>query len=84
MFKVCCIVEVGDVDAGPGRGVGALHRRQLLQLGPPQLLLGAGAERQARLACAGYRGTLRPGGSLETVRHITNSAAGEISTTASC
>ena len=46
VFEVCCIVEVGDVDAGPGRGVRPLHPDQLRQLQPPQLLLGGGAATQ--------------------------------------
>ena len=46
VFKVGGIVEVGDVDAGPGRGVRPLHPDQLRQLQPPQLLLGGGAATQ--------------------------------------
>ena len=44
VFKVGGVVEVGDVDAGPGGGVGALHPHQLLQLDPPELLLSRRAE----------------------------------------
>ena len=39
VFKVGGVIKVGDIDAGPSRGVRPLHLDQLRQLQPPQLLL---------------------------------------------
>ena len=46
MLEVGVVVEVGNVDAGPGRGVGSLQGDQLPQLVPPQVLLGRRTEKK--------------------------------------